>query len=71
MANNKRAHMLDFEKMIQRGENLKGASGFQAQTVNGTAYWKGSGWNRNEPWSQPELPPDATRPEGRNNRTGE
>lgn len=68
MANNKRAHMLDFEKLIERGENPKG---FTAQTANGTAHWKGTGFNKSYDWEREQLPPDATRPEGRNNRTGE
>ena len=34
---------LDFEKMIDEGENPKG---FTAQTANGTAHWKGTGGTR-------------------------
>jgi hypothetical protein len=69
---------LDFEKMIDAGENPKG---FTAQTCNGTAHWKGTGWNRDGrggwaagcwgPGSEEQLSPDATRPSGRSNRTGE
>ena len=61
---------IDFEKMIGFGENPKG---FTAQTPNGTAHWKGTGWNR--PWgddyTQLEVTPSAVWREGRNNRTGE
>ena len=68
---------LDFEKMIGEGENAKG---FTAQTANGTARWHGTGWNKNGRggWSAggycgdgQQLEPDATRPTGRSNRTGE
>ena len=67
---------IDFEKMIGDGENPQG---FTAQTPNGTAHWKGTGWNRGgrggwaaqNPWSGPQIEPDATRPNGRSNRTGE
>ena len=72
---------LDFEKMIGGGElGLPDApDGFQAQTVNGTARWRGTGFNKSgrggwaaqSPWSMPEVEPDATRPAGRSNRTGE
>ena len=74
---------LDFEKLIAKGEN---PNGFTAQTANGTAHWKGTGWNKDEPnlsfgltgfspapWDSPDhqVRPDPTRPAGRNNRTGE
>lgn len=59
---------MDFESIIQDGENPQG---FTAQTANGTAHWKGSGWNKDYDWQMPQLEPDATRPAGRNNRTGE
>ena len=59
---------LGFERMIARGENPRG---FTAQTANGTAHWKGTGWNRDEPFQTPQLEPDATRRAGRSNRTGE
>ena len=62
---------LDFEKLIAKGENPKGAGGFLAQTVNGTASWRGTGWNKSEPCDWPQVAPDMTRPSGRNNRTGE
>ncbi len=60
---------LDFEKLIEKGEN---PLGFTSQTANGTAHWRGTGWNRDFfQFEQPELMPDATRPAGRSNRTGE
>jgi hypothetical protein len=59
---------MDFEKLIARGEN---PNGFTAQTANGTAHWRGTGWNKEYDWQRPQVEPDATRPEGRNNRTGE
>ena len=61
---------LDFEKLIEKGENPKG---FTSQTVNGTAHWSGTGWNGSywNEMSMPELPPGPTRPSGRSNRTGE
>ena len=59
---------MNFEKLIERGENPQG---FTAQTCNGTARWKGTGWNKSWDFSQPELEPDATRRAGRSNRTGE
>lgn len=59
---------MNFESLIQKGEN---PSGFRAETVNGTAHWSGTGWNKDYDWSRPQLEPDATRPVGRSNRTGE
>jgi len=59
---------LDFESIVQKGEN---PLGFTSQTPNGTAHWEGTGWNKGWDWEQPQLPPDATRPAGRSNRTGE
>lgn len=47
------------------------ADGFQAQVVTGTARATGTGWNKDWDWSCPEVAPDATRPAGRSNRTGE
>ena len=58
----------DLESLIADGENPKG---FTAQTANGTAHWKGTGWNKEYQWEMPQLEPDATRPSGRANRTGE
>lgn len=67
MANRDR-RKLDFEGMIGSGENPKG---FTAQTANGTAHATGTGWNKDYDWSMDQLPPDATRPAGRSNRSGE
>jgi hypothetical protein len=58
----------DLESIISAGEN---PNGFTAQTNNGTAHATGTGWNKLEPWSMPQLPPDSTRPAGRSTRTGE
>ena len=52
-------------------EGLIEKTPFVAQTANGTARPMGTGWNRDTPWTMPELEPDATRPAGRSNRTGE
>ena len=58
---------LNFEAMIQDGENPKG---FTAQTANGTAHYKGTGWNKEYDWEMEQLPPDPVRP-ATGNRTGE
>jgi len=67
---NQRQRKLDFEKIIQKGENPKG---FTAQTANGTAHWQGTGWNEDffAAYDRPQVEPSATRPAGRSNRTGE
>ena len=67
---NQRLRKLDFEKIIQKGEN---PVGFTSQTANGTAHWQGTGWNKNyfSDYDMPQVEPDATRPAGRSNRTGE
>ncbi len=61
---------LHFEDLIQKGEN---PLGFTAQTPNGTAHWEGTGWNKEyfADFERPQVSPDATRPAGRSNRTGE
>lgn len=59
---------IDFEDMIGEGENPRG---FTAQTANGTAHWKGTGWNKDEPATREQVEPCCTRPAGRTNRTGE
>lgn len=61
---------IDLESLIKDGEG-SGAGGLCAQTSNGTAHWRSTGWNKREPWTMPELPPDPTRPAGRSNRSGE
>lgn len=70
MVQHQKLRKLDFEKIIQDGENPKG---FTAQTPNGTAHWEGTGWNKEYTgmFQLPQVEPDATRPAGRNNRTGE
>jgi hypothetical protein len=59
---------MKFESMIQDGENEKGLT---AQTANGTAHWKGAGWNRVSDYTAPQVEPEPTRPSGRATRTGE
>ena len=60
---------MNFEKLLAKGEN---PMGFTAQTANGTAHYRGTGWNKDYAWQQEQLPPDATRPKfGKSNRTGE
>jgi len=72
MAKHKPNHAkINFEKMIGRGENPKGADGFLAQTPNGTAFWRGEGWNRNEPTDWPQLEPRGPWQPGRSTRTAE
>lgn len=44
---------------------------FTAQTVNGTAHTFGTGHNCEYDYEMPQVRPDATRPAGRSNRTGE
>lgn len=70
MAKEKRASLrtMDFEKMIEKGEN---PLGFTSQTANGTAHWYGTGWNKGWSLQMEQLPPDPIRPAGRSNRTGE
>ena len=62
---------MDFEGLIAKGE-MAGPSGFKSQTVNGTAHWSGSGWNRDYDWG-PKEQVEATGPwsGARTNRTGE
>ena len=59
---------MNFEGVIGDGENPRG---FTAETANGTAHWKGTGYNKNYDFSMPQVEPDATRPAGRSNRNGE
>ena len=67
MANRDRRN-IDWEGLYGRGEN---ASGLTAQTANGTAHWRGTGWNDQWDWEREQCEPNATRPAGRSNRTGE
>jgi hypothetical protein len=62
---------MDFENLIAKGENPRGASGFLSQTVNGTAHWRGTGWNEEYDWQREQVAPGPTRPAGRSNRTAE
>lgn len=58
---------LDFEGLIQEGQNPKG---FTAETANGTAkYGDNPGWNQNIKW--PSFPAERTGPWRDGNRTGE
>jgi len=61
-----RTRKLDWESIIDDAD-------FTAQTPNGTAKWKGTGWNDQygAPYERPEVKPTKTRPAGRSNRTGE
>ena len=59
---------MKLEDLIQEGENPKG---FTSQTANGTAHWKGTGWNDQWNWPREQCEPTPTRPEGPSNRTGE
>jgi hypothetical protein len=63
---------MKLENLYARGEG-RGPDGFCAETVNGTAHWKGTGWNQvPEYWNtSPQVEPQPTRPAGRSNRTGE
>lgn len=67
MANRDR-RKLNFESIIQAGEN---PAGFTSQTANGTAHWQGTGWNKEYEFRREQLEPDPTRPAGRSTRTGE
>ena len=70
MARKPETTKMDFEKLIEKGEN---PLGFTSQTANGTAHCYGTGWNQDfgANMSMPQLPPGPTRPAGRSNRTGE
>ena len=74
----KKGGCFDWEKMIAgRADRPIGVEpgapdrGFTAQTANGTAHATGAGWNKVVDYEMSQLPPDQTRPAGRNNRTGE
>jgi len=43
---------IEWSDLIAEGENPKG---FTAQTVNGTAIDKGSGWNRQYEYQMPQV----------------
>jgi hypothetical protein len=60
---------IDFVGMVQHGGDE-----FTAQTCNGTAKWRGTGWNRErETPAEPQVRPKALSPwlPGNSNRTGE
>lgn len=60
---------MDFERLIEKGEN---PLGFTSQTVNGSAHYEGTGWNKMRPMSAPEVEPGGAWKGGRySNRTGE
>ena len=45
----------DLESLYMAGENPQG---FTAETVNGTAHWNGTGWNRQP--DEPKMPQAKT-----------
>ncbi len=56
---------MKFESLIEDKD-------FNAQTANGTAKWKGTGWNQRVlDYTMEQNPPSPTAPGGRSNRTGE
>ena len=60
---------MKWEALIGKGEN---ANGFTAQTPNGTAHWKGTGWNQcTYDYKMEQGEPTPVSPAGRSNRTGE
>ena len=57
------------ESLIEKGEN---PLGFTAQTNNGTAHWKGTGWNKDVPGApMPEVEIGGPWQGKRSTRTGE
>jgi len=64
---------IDFEKLIAKGEgDPTYPGGFCAQTPNGTAYWRGTGYNRQYPdYRMPQAREGGAWQPKRNNRTGE
>ena len=58
------------EDWVGFGEN---PLGFTAQTKNGTAHWRGTGWNRLEPiqGGEQQVPEGGAWQGDRSNRTGE
>ena len=54
---------MDFESLIPRGVTT--------QTANGTSHDVGTGNNRDEPWSSPQIEPRGAWPSGKSNRTAE
>ena len=66
----KRRKSIDFEGLVANGEG-NGPGGFQAQTANGTAHWKGTGWNQTMDYTPSEVPEGGPWQGGRSNRSGE
>jgi hypothetical protein len=60
----------DLESLLAKGE-MGGVDGFRSETANGSARWKGTGWNQQYNYSTPEAPEKPTWRGGRSNRTGE
>lgn len=59
---------IDWCGLIAKGESPRG---FRAETANGTAHDMGTGYNRERPWSGPQLSPEPLWPRGPSNRSGE
>ena len=59
---------MDFEAMIQSGENPKGMI---AQTANGTSKDVGTGWNCEYNYEMPQVEEHGPWQKPRSNRTGE
>ena len=62
---------IDFEAMIKDGSKAGVPGGFVTQTPNGTATWRGAGWNEVFDWQQPEVPEGGPWQGRRSTRTGE
>jgi len=57
------------ESLIEGGEN---PLGFTSQTANGTAHYKGTGWNKMSPGGpSPQVEKGGPWQGGESNRTGE
>ncbi len=70
MANRQRRN-INMESLIAKGE-MRGPDGYRGETANGTAFWRGSGWNREDyRYDRPEAPTGGVWPAGRSTRTGE
>lgn len=68
MSRKTRSPLSNLESLIQDGEN---PNGFTAETCNGTAHWRGTGWNLWPNTAEPQVEPRPAWPAGRSNRTGE
>lgn len=59
----------NLESLYEKGENPQG---FLSQTANGTAHWRGTGWNRDEPGApMPQVSERGPWQGKRSTRTGE